>query len=418
MLRRGIGVCRKQAGKRKDKQTADQLYVVQKAIDASRRQLTSMQQSSTNTAQTVERLIKYPPSERLGRQIALSIDALQGKQPDLAAHGLQRMPNWIAGLQQAADNLPANEIEKHVAALNARRLEMQGNSDKLANDFAAARQELAAAPLTPAGMRTLDHLQSLAWLKQLLPQDQDAFRNDINNKRQQYSQLQRRKQMAQQPQSQPARSAGGASGSAASTTTDLPTYFREVLVGGAVEDVSIRGLTPAVPAQQAVRHATKTWGLRETVSLALSPAYGLHGLMVEFKSMDDDTVGQIDYTTRFKSALDLNAAVDSLSKRFGNPDKTEDVPAGKRLTWRDGDRILQVIVANRVNHMYRGYQSRLGVALWSERYEDYLADINEKCAELSDTPMNELSLSQKQYMAGHCSLMGKTDKHAGLAAAL
>jgi len=83
-----------------------------------------------------------------------------------------------------------------------------------------------------------------------------------------------------------------------------------------------------------------------------------------------------------------------------------------------GDRILQVLSANRVSNIYYGYVSRLGVALWTEDYEDYLKNVNERCGDLQDTNMNELSLSDKQYMAGHCSLMGKTDRHPGLEAAL
>jgi hypothetical protein len=198
----------------------------------------------------------------------------------------------------------------------------------------------------------------------------------------------------------------------------MKAYLDEILVGDNVEDVTIKGLAPGVPEQRAIRHVRQRWGFKDSVTLSLRPAFGLQGSMTEFKSMDDGTVGEVDFTVRFKTSLDNKQALKTLTDRFGNPDKTESIPAGQRLTWHDGDRILQVVSANRVNQMYKGYKSRLAVALWTEEYEDYLEAVNDHCDELKEIPMNELSLAQKQYLAGHCSLLGNTHKMPGLEAAL
>ena len=404
-LRQALGKCRKAA--RKDKARAQQLYVALKELDKARSGLMKVDQTRSNLTGQLDRLLKYRPSPRLARQMALSQDALEGKKLDLDAHGLRDMPNWIAGFQRAADILPEEEIQGYVSQLAKRQAEIEQQFEKLVNDYAAAKKELADAPVSAEGMQTLDRLQALPWLTQLTPQEQDEFRNAINRKRNQYAQAQRAITMQAQRQQQ-----------TAVAVPDMKTYLDQLLQGKEVEDVTIKGLVPGVPKQQAVQQVTSVWGFKEALTLNLSRAYGKGNVLTEFKSMDDEQVGQVNYTARFKAPLNNKRVLETLVDRFGDAEKSEQVPAGQRLTWRDGDRILQVLSANRVSNLYYGYVSRLGVALWTEDYEDYLKDVNQRCGELQNTNMNELSLSDKQYMAGHCALMGKTDRHPGLEATL
>lgn len=421
-LRKGLNKCRKAAHKRKERDTSEHLYTALKAVDRARRPLRDYLRVKSGIARTVERLARYRPSPRLARQLALSQDALLGQGTNLSAHDLQQMPNWIPTFKQAPDYLTPAQIEGFVSALSAQQTEMEKGFGQAKKDFAAAKRELASAPLSADGMQTLDRLERQPWIKDLTPQEQDALRNEISRKRMQYAQTQLGGQQAQQLRPPRPRPPGTAPSQkphkAAAGSPDLKAYLDEILVGDNVEDVTIKGLAPGVPEQRAIRHAKQRWGFKDGVTLSLRPAFGLQGSMTEFKSMDDGTVGEIDFTTRFKTPLNSQQALDTLKTRFGAPDKTESIPAGQRLTWHDGDRILQVVSANRVNHLYSGYKSRLAVALWTEEYEDYLEAVNDHCDELKEIPMNELSLAQKQYLAGHCSLLGNTHKTPGLEAAL
>lgn len=421
-LRKALRQCRKAA--RNDKPAADRLYQALKAFDAARGQLNKAQQVRNQLNQTVERLVKYRPSPRLAGQLALSREVLQGSAPDLAAHGLQRMPDWIASFQKASDYLSASEIEGHAASLAAREQELKQQFQSRETDYAAAQKELNAAPLTAAGMQTVERLARLPWLKELTPQQQDAFRNDINRKRRAYAQAQQRQQARQQP----AQSASGTKAAVVGTgygntqrqaaaAPDVKTHLDAILKGDEVEELSLNGLVPGMTEQQGIHRVLREWGFKETVSLSLKPAYGRKADLVEFRVMEDDAVGEIDFTLRFPSRLDNAQVLETLKTRFGDPDQAEQVATGQRLTWRDDERILQVVSSNRLDRLYRGYQSHLAFALWSEDYEEFVEQVNERCEELREKPTGQLSLADKMHMAKHCALGLGSTPAPGLAGA-
>jgi hypothetical protein len=417
-LRRGLQQCRREAGKRRDKAAADQLYQTLKAVDLARRALRDMQSARLGVQRTVERLVGYRASPRLARQIALSEDALQGKEPDLQAHGLRSMPDWIPNLRRAPDYLPSAEIDGYIQTLAEHRAALEAGFKAQAEAFEALQQELAGVPLSPAGLRTLQRLEQSPVLREATPQQIDAFRNDITRKRNQIHAAQRQQQ-AQRTTASGGSAAPGGSPAQANPPADIGTRLSQLLVGDDVDELAIRDLRPGIAKRQAEQHVQRRWGYSPTLSLGLSQAYGKAASMVQFKPMDD-AVGQIDFTQRFKVMLNSQGVLDVLQGRFGKPDEVQTIPGGHMATWRDGDQVLQMVATNRVHNVvrYKGYLSRLALALWSEDYEDFLEQQNRRCDEIREIPANQLSIAHKTYMAKHCGYGMGGHKKPGLEAVL
>ncbi|MCW8907124.1 MAG: hypothetical protein OQL28_07730 [Sedimenticola sp.] len=417
-LRRQIAQCRKQAHKRKDQAKTDQLYAALKALDASRAPLTRLQQIRTRTGQTVDRLLKYRPSQRLAGQLALSQDALRGKAIDPGAYELRQVPNWIPQLQQAPGYLDKKEIDRFVAMLGQRRDEMQQQFQAADDAYAKARKELAEVPMTQAGLATLSKLERSPVLKEVSPAEIDQFRAEINRKRSAIQASLRRQEQARQITTQRQTGAQPRASSQAAATlgpVDIGKRLEQLLQGDDVDEVQLIGLTPNMPHQQAVRHVKSRLGYQETLSLSMTQAHGKGATLIQFREMDQQ-VGELDLTERFKGPLDIDAAIQSLKERFGSPDNVEPVPGGQMMTWRDGDRILQVLATNRVHNLaaHTGYRSRLSIGLWSEDYEAYLVDLNQRCDELRDKPRSDLSMNEAVYLGTKCPLMPGQYKTAGV----
>jgi hypothetical protein len=62
---------------------------------------------------------------------------------------------------------------------------------------------------------------------------------------------------------------------------------------------------------------------------------------------------------------------------------------------------------------YKGCNSQLTLALWTEDYEEYLADLNERCPEIWEKPQSEPSITDKLYLGQHCPPMPGSTKTAG-----
>jgi len=86
------------------------------------------------------------------------------------------------------------------------------------------------------------------------------------------------------------------------------------------------------------------------------------------------------------------------------------------MTWRDGDRHLQVLVTSSLEVVWKGagYEGRLIAALWDRDYEEYLDEVNAQCADLRDKPRNEWSMNDSQFFAAQCPMMPGAVKTPGL----
>lgn len=417
-LRRQITQCRKKAHKRKDQATTDQLYAALKAVDASRAPLTQLLQMRTRTGQTVDRLLKYRPSKRLAGQLALSQDALRGKAIDPGAYGLRHVPNWIPQLQQAPGYLSEKEIEQFAARLGQRMEEMQQQFQAADDAYAEARKELAEVPMTQAGLATLSKLERSPVLKEVSPAQIDQFRVEVNRKRSAINSTLRRQNQAQRTTSQQRTGRQTRSSRQTAATAgpvDIDTRLAQLLQGDDVDQIQLIGLKPNMPHQQAIRHIKSRLGYQETLSLSMTQAHGKGATLIQFQNMDQQ-VGELDLTERFKGQLEIDTVSRSLSDRFGSPDQVEAVPGGQMMTWRDGDQILQVLATNRVHNLvaYKGYRSRLSIGLWSDDYEEYLENLNQRCAELRDKPRSDLSTNEAIYLGTKCPLMPGQYKTAGV----
>ena len=70
------------------------------------------------------------------------------------------------------------------------------------------------------------------------------------------------------------------------------------------------------------------------------------------------------------------------------------------MAWSNNSTRLQVKVANQVEEPSRkhNYRSTIAFALWSQTYEELTAKARIRCDELSNIPMNQLSLAQRQEL--------------------
>ena len=70
------------------------------------------------------------------------------------------------------------------------------------------------------------------------------------------------------------------------------------------------------------------------------------------------------------------------------------------MAWRNNSSRLHVKVANQVEEPSRkhNYKSTITFALWSQTYEELTSKARKRCDELSNIPMNQLSLAQRQEL--------------------
>ena len=424
-------VCQRQLYKQ-HRQKAKQINKVRRYVPAVQREIQQASKDASPTKKvsphqaqleaTVDRLEKYRPSQRLANQIALTRDVMQGKPADLQTHGLRRMPSWISQVERARASLSEAEMAPYIQRLAKREAELRAQFKKDAEAFTALQQELEAVPLTQAGLVKLRQLERSPVLGKATPQQVDGFRAEVQRKHVQIrAEMRRQKQAQRSPQvTQVQRPAGRtdsrhASAPQGSVAPGSVEYLGEVITGDGVEDASLLGLKPGVDHRQAIARVKKEHGLKQTLTLSMSQGYGRGGRMVEFTTMED-AVGQIDYTDYFKAAIDPDGVQQALAERYGDPDEVQQVGGGRLMTWDDDGQLLQVLATNQVHNAvkYKGYRSRLSLALWNKDFSKHLAKINERCAEIWDKPGNELSMNDKRYAGQHCPLMPGTKKKAGI----
>jgi hypothetical protein len=417
---------------KKHRQKAKQINKVRRYVPAVQREVQKASKGASPTKKvspqqaqleaTVDRLEKYRPSQRLADQIALTRDVMQGKPADLQTHGLRRMPNWISQVERARASLSEAEMAPYIQRLAEREAELRAQFKKDAEAFTALQQELEAVPLNQAGLVKLRQLERSPVLGKATPQQVAGFRAEVQRKHVQIQAEMRRLKQAERSKqvTQVQRPTGRTDSRQAiapkrSVAPSTPEYLVEVISGDGVEDALLLGLKPGVDHRQAIDRVKKERGLKQTLTLSMTQGYGRGGRMVEFTAVED-AVGQIDFTDYFKAAIDPGGVQHALAERYGDPDEVQQVGGGRLMTWDDDGQLLQVLATNQVHNAvkYKGYRSRLSLALWSKDYAQHLAEVNERCSEIWDKPRNELSMNDKQYAGQNCPLMPGTKKKAGV----
>ena len=59
-------------------------------------------------------------------------------------------------------------------------------------------------------------------------------------------------------------------------------------------------------------------------------------------------------------------------------------------------------------------KSELAISIWSEDYENYLAELGERCHKLLEEKRDRGSISEAIWFAEHCDLAGNANDHAGI----
>ena len=404
-VKRAMSQCRRAANKRKDRRASDALYQATRAIDASRTALAQMQGARIAAPRQVQWLVDYQPSPRLLGQLEIAQDALKGRPIDPKKYGSRRRPDWLSTLQQAANYLPAAEIEPLVARLGQRQVELEARAKAADSELAAARQTLATVPATPQGLATLDQLGALPALENAPPKEADEFRRALQQKR---WAIQRSLQQTQARQA----------AAAAAQPVDIDARLAELLVGDEVDAVSIRGgLRPGIRYNAAKRVVERDWHFGSGAGGDLMKEFGptrrdrdqytktarRDGGRFEFQTMHGK-VGQIKFSENYAGPLNVGATYARLEKRFGKPEKREVDGVAVLARWKDGRSYLQAYVGNRVSGPIstRTYRSSIVIQLWSRDYMDYLIEAQERCEKLMHKPMGELSIADKQDVLMGC----------------
>jgi len=274
-------------------------------------------------------------------------------------------------------------------------------------EFEAAKQQLAAVPMTQAGAMELDRLNQLPVLGKVPRADALAFQGEVMNKRRAISSAVRQ-QATQQ--------------AAAEAAKPVAIEARLNTLLGEKDDVgetSVRGLRPGIPYAKAKQMMADDWGFGTGAGGdILFKEYAPKGRdldrykqqerrdggMFLFETMEDE-VGKLSYTEHYTGALDIGAIQAWLIGHFGEPDAQQPTPLRFTWNWEDDGIHLQVVASNQALDQMRamwGFKSALEITLWSDDYTDFLAAAQEHCEELSNKPMSDLSVQDKMDLLQGC----------------
>lgn len=89
---------------------------------------------------------------------------------------------------------------------------------------------------------------------------------------------------------------------------------------------------------------------------------------------------------------------------------------GRLLTWNQGDLHFQVLATNQIETVWRfaDYEGQLTIALWSDDYEEHLADVGKRCDKLLEEKRGKGTMSESIWFGLNCGLAGGAKDHAGL----
>ena len=128
------------------------------------------------------------------------------------------------------------------------------------------------------------------------------------------------------------------------------------------------------------------------------------GGQLKFETMRGK-VGKIMFMEHYTAPIDPAAARAWLIDRFGKPDAEQPSGQGVTMAWSDGGNHLQVAVANGKVHFSRSqgrFRNSLMIDLWSEAYADYLEAARQRCQDLRNKPMGELSVNERTDIVMGC----------------
>lgn len=210
---------------------------------------------------------------------------------------------------------------------------------------------------------------------------------------------------------------------------DVSNRVDVLLHGSSVSRASLGTLTPGMQTDEVIRLAREQWGYRKTPTMdlktVLTPTREAisklkkgrrDGGRITVSDMDQ-RVGQIEFVEHFKAKMELDLVRDQLAEKYGSPDSEQKIEYGYVWDWKQRDRRLQVKAKNQADVIMHGvgFRSRLAVALWNDRYEDYLVKVNKRCDSIRKKPQSERSMDDAAFFMKHqCPMVGGYRLEPGL----
>jgi hypothetical protein len=414
--------CRIVANKRKDRTASQNLYKAMKAVRSAASTMSRAERMQNSAAKSVQALLDFPPAPGVPEVIAMAQDALRGidvreRMAALRSREARTAAGNINNIQQAYGYLPEGKRMEFIASLDQTREASQVAMNEIDQEMQAAREQLAAAPYTQEGLRTVVSLFQLPVLDKVTAEDARAFRNEAQQKRWAIQQA-LQKQKAQQAAVEAAK------------PIDIESRLAELFVGTRVRNLSIRGLKLGMTNDQAVHLMQNSWryeynGMGLIVNRPWLPvrqdgrrykSERRDGGMAALEAMDNDRVGQIDFMEHYMGMVISSTPQAWLTARFGEPDQVGGNAGVRLMTWHDGPQHLQVRISSQLEGLWVnvGFKSQMDISLWSDDYEAYLEKLNRRCAEIRQKPRNEWSVEEGLLFGQKCPLGTEARLTAGL----
>ncbi|MAT51971.1 MAG: hypothetical protein CMK32_12390 [Porticoccaceae bacterium] len=413
-----MNTCRREMYATDRRPAGDALYAVMKVS----REVTSAMQNlwtaQTRVKRQIDKLVEQPPSPELAGIFDMATQALQGE--DVMDRVQDQQPRYqglarqVAQMSQYALLLDQETVEAYLTRLKSKR---GAAAKELAEEqaaFDAVLQQIAAIPLTDAGYTRLKQISHNTDRSALTREQLAIFNAAMTQK----TQAIREAQAAGQARAQ----------AEAARPIDLAPRLQELLDGDRVRTLTIAGLRPGMNQDAAIQHVQRRLGLVPSTNPIDSAQFAVSRenasrFRAERRtgprvSLEDagEKVGQVIYEEFFRASVIPQSARQWLVHNLGQPDATVAVSGGTKMTWRDRDKRLQVLVTNSLEVVWKGagYEGRLLAALWSRDYEQHLDEVNERCDDLRDKPRNAWSMNDSRYFAEECPLMPGARKTPGL----
>ncbi|QID17569.1 hypothetical protein G3580_07870 [Nitrogeniibacter mangrovi] len=420
--RKQMSACIGAANKRRDTQVAGHLAHGSRLIGKAGGAVTRLARFRQAAGKEVDKILAHPATPEMPKVIDAAIATLKGegsnKRLDVDP-SLAYVAGNVRNLQRDMDYLTEADRQALIDKLEAHRADAAAAAGAIEDELAQARAELDAAPATAAGMHTLQQLSQAPVLSKVPRAQADAFRGAVQRKQNAI-----RVAMNRQRAEQTARAEAEAR-----RPMDLGPRLAQLIDGDAVDAVGLAGLAPGMSRQAAVATLKHAWKYDFEGGLPMMNSFVAtrqifpqlkqerrNGGKVELGVMDGGKVGQIRLVEFYKAMLVNTNPQAWLSKRLGEPDEVRAAQGGRLLTWKDGDRRLQVLATNQIENVWRfaGYESEMAISVWTEDFEDYLADVAERCDATRSKPRNEVSMSDTAWFAVNCGLAGGSKEHPGI----
>ncbi|MBK1631684.1 hypothetical protein CKO31_13195 [Thiohalocapsa halophila] len=423
-----LTACRNAAKKRDDSAAFSRLHQAAKVVGKGGQAMRRVDRFREEAAENVERILGHQASPALPKIVEAAQMALRGKDPTefvQAERGSYPRLGYLFGdaneLAAYADYLTERDRQELIERLNAGKGEVLAKSSAIEKQLADARAAIAAAPATLAGVRSLRELNDSPLLARIGLEEAQALRAELQQRQNAIHAELRRQQAARKARAE----------AETNRPMDLEPRMTQLFHGEDLQELNFDGLAVGMSKEEAISTLKRQWKYEYDDGMSLDNAFvatrPLHpqlekerrnGGRLQLGVMDDGTVGQLRYVEHYRAMLVNTQPQAWLHKRLGSPDGIESARGGRLLTWKDGDLRLQVLATNQTDVFWRGagYASRLAISIWSEDYEQYLADLGERCHQLLEEKRDTgiVGMNEAMWFARHCNLSGNAKDHAGI----